>query len=228
MTELIARAERFARTRHEGQTRKGSAAEPYILHPQEVARLTFDFGGDTAEICAAWLHDTVEDCPPTSFEEVEREFGARIGGIVRELTDDKTLKKLERKRLQLVSAPGKSRSAALVKLADKTSNLTSLAKSPPADWGFERRMDYLNWARQVVSALPFHPAKGLSAFHQACDRAELAIAEQGLSERQAQGVALEVIRRRAERIGGRPEQIERLLTALIAQSAYDELGERKY
>ena len=179
MTTLIARAERFAENCHAGQTRKGAAAEPYILHPQDVARLTWDFGGDEAEICAAWLHDTVEDCPPTSFDDIETEFGARIAAIVRELTDDKSLSKPERKRMQLVNAPGKSRSAALVKLADKTSNLGSLAKSPPLDWGTERRMVYLGWAREVVTALPFHPVKGLEVFWRTYQDAEAAISGQG-------------------------------------------------
>ena len=221
MTTLIARAERFAELRHDGQTRRGAAAEPYIQHPQDVARLTYDFGGDEAEICAAWLHDTVEDCPPTSFADIENEFGARIAAIIRELTDDKSLPGPERKRLQVVNAPGKSRSAALVKLADKTSNLRSLENSPPVDWDFGRRIEYLRWSREVVMALPFHPAKGLAAFHQAFDVAEMTVAEQGLSVRQAQGVALDVIRRRAEMLGASEEKIQRLLRALIVQHAAD-------
>ena len=52
-------------------------------------------------IAAAWLHDAVEDCPPTSFAEIENEFDVDIANIVRELTDDKSLPKAERKRLQI-------------------------------------------------------------------------------------------------------------------------------
>ena len=55
------------------------------------------------------LHDTVEDCPLTSFPEIESEFDVNIANIVRELTDDKFLPKAERKRLQIVNAFKKSK-----------------------------------------------------------------------------------------------------------------------
>ncbi len=164
MHDFIKHAENFARERHFGQIRKGVLAEPYITHIEEVARLTREFGGNESEICAAWLHDTVEDCPPTSFKELEQEFTVEIADIVRELTDDKSLPKAERKRLQVVNAPKKSRSAAIVKLADKSSNVRSIATSPAPDWDFARRLEYLRWASEVVAALPFHPLNGLDHF----------------------------------------------------------------
>ena len=68
---------------------------------------------------AAWLHDTVEDRPPTSFAEIENEFNVDIANIVRELTDDKSLPKAERKRLQIVNAIKKAEEGRLIKLADK-------------------------------------------------------------------------------------------------------------
>jgi (p)ppGpp synthase/HD superfamily hydrolase len=75
MTDLIKRAESFARSRHLGQFRKGDAQEPYIIHVEEVAQLVNAWGGSENAIAAAWLHDTVEDCPPTSFDEIAQEFG---------------------------------------------------------------------------------------------------------------------------------------------------------
>lgn len=177
MSDLILRAETLARDRHDGQTRKGAAREPYIFHVEEVARLTAAWGGGEAEIAAAWLHDTVEDCPPTSHEEIEALFGAEIAAIVAELTDDKSLPKPERKRLQIASAPRKSPAACLVKLADKTSNVTALGLAPPVEWSAGRRLAYLDWAEAVVSALPHGPEEARVAFAGAVAAARAALAD---------------------------------------------------
>ena len=85
MTDLIKSAETFSRSRHAGQFRKGDAQEPYIVHVEEVAELVTVWGGYESAIAAAWLHDTVEDCPPTSFAEIEQEFGSDVASIVHEL-----------------------------------------------------------------------------------------------------------------------------------------------
>ena len=69
------------------------------------------------------------------------------------MTDDKSLPKAERKRLQVETAAHKSREARLIKLADKTSNVRAIANSPPPDWSLERRLDYVRWAREVVAQI---------------------------------------------------------------------------
>lgn len=79
---------------------------------------------------AALLHDTVEDTD-TTFSEIEERFGAEVRRVVEEVTDDKTLPKMERKRLQIERAPGCSRRAKLVKLADKLYNLRDLNRCTP-------------------------------------------------------------------------------------------------
>jgi hypothetical protein len=77
---------------------------------------------------------------------------------VAELTDDKSLPKAERKRLQLVNAPVKSARAALVKLGDKTSNVRSVGTLTPVHWDGARCHAYLDWAEAVTNALPAgHP-----------------------------------------------------------------------
>ena len=58
MSDLISRAERFARVRHEGQFRKGKAQEPYTIHLEEVAALVERWSGSEKAITAAWLHVT--------------------------------------------------------------------------------------------------------------------------------------------------------------------------
>ena len=145
----------FAAEKHAGQKRKGAAAEPYINHLLDVARLvsTALSEPDTDLIVAALLHDVVEDAGVTEAELVER-FGKDVAALVLEVTDDKSLPKTERKRLQVVNAPKKSVRAQVLKLADKISNLNSILSSPPADWNHERRREYFAWAKQVVDALP--------------------------------------------------------------------------
>jgi (p)ppGpp synthase/HD superfamily hydrolase len=169
MTDLIKRAESFARSRHLGQFRKGDAQEPYIIHVEEVAQLVNAWGGSENAIAVAWLHDTVEDCPPTSFDEIAQEFGEQVTSIVREMTDDKSLPKTERKKMQIVNAAKKSEAACLIKLADKSSNVAAIGSSPPADWSAERKRDYVAWARTVIDPLPYKPEIALRAFNSRCE-----------------------------------------------------------
>lgn len=138
---------------HVDQRRKGSKREPYINHLLEVAALVAEAKPDDTElIIAALLHDAIEDQGKTR-EEIASLFGYRVADLVVELSDDKQLEKSERKRLQVVNAPHKSRDAKVIKLADKTSNLRSLAASPPTDWPDERMLAYITWADDVVAGL---------------------------------------------------------------------------
>ncbi|ABD06510.1 metal dependent phosphohydrolase [Rhodopseudomonas palustris HaA2] len=149
---LVSRAADFAARCHAGQRRKGAAKEPYVNHLAEVAELlaVATDGSDAALVAAGWLHDTVEDSGTTRDELIEQ-FGDDVAALVIECTDDKTLPKAERKRLQIEHAPHLSGRARMVKLADKISNLRSLIFSPPDDWERERLIDYLDWADRVVA-----------------------------------------------------------------------------
>jgi GTP diphosphokinase / guanosine-3',5'-bis(diphosphate) 3'-diphosphatase len=139
---------------HVHQRRKGPPKEPYVNHLLEVAMLVAQAtdGSDPDLVIAALLHDAIED------SEVPREliaatFGEDVAAIVAEVTDDKSLPKDVRKRMQIESAPHKSVRAKLLKLADKTSNLRAIAASPPADWSVKRRIDYVDWALAVAASL---------------------------------------------------------------------------
>lgn len=153
-TTLILRAAAFAARKHRDQRRKDADASPYINHPLELARVLSEVGGvtDAATLCGALLHDTIEDTA-TSEEELSQLFGAEIAALVSEVTDDKSLPKAERKRLQVEHAATMSDKAKRIKLADKICNLTDVASSPPADWSLERRRDYFDWAKQVIDRL---------------------------------------------------------------------------
>lgn len=150
----ILQAAHFAALKHSRQRRKNRDATPYINHPIEVAAHLSNVGEVVDEdiLIAALLHDTIEDTE-TSKEELEELFGARIAGIVVECTDDKSLEKAERKRLQIVHAPHRSPEAKMVKIADKTCNLRSILSDPPADWDMARQRDYFMWAEKVLDGL---------------------------------------------------------------------------
>ena len=144
----------FAASKHRDQRRKDVAASPYINHPIALANVLANEGGVTnlTALCAAVLHDTVEDTDTTEQELAER-FGSDIASVVMEVTDDKSLDKARRKELQIEHAPHMSYAARLVKLADKISNLRDILASPPADWSTERKQAYFDWAAQVVDGL---------------------------------------------------------------------------
>jgi GTP diphosphokinase / guanosine-3',5'-bis(diphosphate) 3'-diphosphatase len=176
---LVVRAAAFAAQKHSSQRRKDVHASPYINHPLALADILANEGGVTNSqvIVAALLHDTVEDTE-TTLGELRDEFGEEIAGIVAEVTDDKSPHKNERKRLQVLNAAHKSEAAKLVKLADKISNLRDLARSPPASWSRERKREYFEWAREVVSGLRGVNPKLEAAFDQAYEDGGRAISQQ--------------------------------------------------
>jgi guanosine-3',5'-bis(diphosphate) 3'-pyrophosphohydrolase len=155
MLHAILEAAHFAAVKHAAQRRKGATAEPYVNHLLEVAELVSGAipDADPKLVIAALLHDTVEDVGVTKEDLVQR-FGPKVADLVMEVTDDKSLPKDERKRLQIEHAPKLSVGAQTIKLADKISNLRAILISPPVDWSFERRKQYFEWAKQVVDAMP--------------------------------------------------------------------------
>jgi (p)ppGpp synthase/HD superfamily hydrolase len=169
---LVARAADFAARAHATQHRKGLAKEPYINHLTEVALLLAEAtdGADPALIAAAYLHDTLEDTA-TRYEELVSQFGQDIARLVAEVTDDKSLPKAERKRLQVETAIKKTKRAQLLKIADKTSNVRALVTSPPAGWSKQRLLEYVDWAEAVVSQLRGQSTMLDAAFAAARDNA---------------------------------------------------------
>ena len=151
---LLVKAIAFAAHKHRDQRRKDADASPYINHPIGLADVLSNEGGivDERVLVAAVLHDTIEDTETTE-QELVREFGQEITAIVLEVTDDKSLPKVERKRLQVEHAATVSRRAKLVKLADKICNLRDIVSRPPADWSVKRKQEYFDWAKSVVEGL---------------------------------------------------------------------------
>ena len=139
----------FAATQHSGQRRKNKEKSPYINHPIEVCYLLSDTGvTDTDTLAAAVLHDTIEDTP-TNYDDLAHIFGKRVADIVKECSDNKSLPKVERKKLQIEHAKEVSHAAKQVKMADKYSNLRDLLINPPQSWSEEIVRGYMYWAYAV-------------------------------------------------------------------------------
>jgi guanosine-3',5'-bis(diphosphate) 3'-pyrophosphohydrolase len=167
---LILDALAFAAHKHKDQRRKDVAASPYINHCIAVANVLVREGevDDPITVCAALLHDTIEDTETTA-DELREMFGAEIRDIVLEVSDDTSLERMERKRLQVEHAAHISSRAKLVKLADKICNIFDVADHPPSGWSLTRRQEYFDWAKEVVERLRgVHPT-----LEQVFDRAYL-------------------------------------------------------
>lgn len=151
----LLRAIDFAARKHRDQRRKDDAASPYINHPVSVALLLAELAEvtDVDVLTAAILHDTIEDTATTA-EEIEGAFGPRVRGLVLEVTDDKSLPKAVRKRLQIEHARSLSAGATFIKLGDKIDNVRDISTSPPRGWTLQRRAEYIDWAEAVVQACP--------------------------------------------------------------------------
>ena len=126
---MIARAFEFAREAHQGQARK--SGEPFILHPVEVAIILADLRMDAETICAALLHDTVEDTPVTA-EEVEAEFNDQVRSLVEGVTK---ITRIEVESLsdeqaatirKMLVAMSKDIRVIVIKLADRLHNMRTL------------------------------------------------------------------------------------------------------
>jgi guanosine-3',5'-bis(diphosphate) 3'-pyrophosphohydrolase len=149
----LLRAIHFAAEKHRDHRRKGTVAAPYINHPIAVAEqlAAAGFQDDTGLLMAAVLHDVVEDTDTTK-EELARDFGARVAAIVMEVTDDKSLRRSERRERVVRTIAGKSREARLLKLSDLIANVHDVIHHPP-HWTDEQKRDYLAWGEDVAGAI---------------------------------------------------------------------------
>ena len=140
-TKLILKAYNYANDNHKGQKR--FSGEEYIVHPLNVAYILSDIGLDDETICAALLHDVVEDTQITH-EDVVKEFGTEIGDIVEGVTKLSKLQYRTREEEQVENyrkmflAMGKDIRVILIKLADRLHNM--------------RTLKYLKRDRQIANA----------------------------------------------------------------------------
>ena len=153
LISLLFKALAFSAEKHRTQKRKDIDKSPYINHPIALANILAQrWVIDENVLCAAILHDTLEDTETTA-DELRKNFGEKITSIVLEVSDDKSLEKEVRKQLQIDHAASLSKEAKLVKLADKIANITDIINTPPAGWSKERKQEYFAWAKAVVDNL---------------------------------------------------------------------------
>ena len=128
-TKLIMKAYNFAKNEHGDQCRR--SGEPYIIHPLNVAYILADIGLDDSTICAALLHDVIEDTEITS-EDLRKEFGQEIDEMVEGVTKLSNIQfeSIEEQQAEdyrkMFLAMGKDIRVILIKLADRLHNMRTL------------------------------------------------------------------------------------------------------
>ena len=127
--KIIQKAYNYALEKHGTQLRK--SGEPYIIHPTNVAYTIAELGLDEQTICAALLHDVVEDTDAT-YEDIEREFGKEIADMVDGVTKLKQIghASIEENQVEnyrkMFLAMGKDIRVIIIKLADRLHNMRTL------------------------------------------------------------------------------------------------------
>ena len=139
--KLILKAFQYANHNHGEQCRR--SGEPYIIHPLNVAYILADIGLDDSTICAALLHDVVEDTEVTD-QDIRREFGVEIAEMVEGVTKLGSVQfaSIEEQQVEdyrkMFLAMGKDIRVILIKLADRLHNM--------------RTLKYLKRERQIANA----------------------------------------------------------------------------
>lgn len=128
---MILKAIEFATEKHEGQMRKGTG-KPYITHPIMVSYVLAQYkqSKNIEElICAALLHDTLEDTE-TTFIEIASEFTPLVASLVLELTnDDNIINQIGKLEYFKIKWLGLSNYGLILKLADRLANLQDMPTS---------------------------------------------------------------------------------------------------
>ncbi len=134
--DILRRAYDFCRKAHEGQYRK--SGEPYYTHPIAVCAILADLKLDTATLCTALLHDTVEDTDVTD-EDIRNLFGREVEELVKGVTKLSGLELSSRRTEQaenlqkFIAAISKDMRVLLVKLADRFHNMRTLHHVPSSE-----------------------------------------------------------------------------------------------
>lgn len=127
---MIDEAIEFATKAHAGQFRKGTK-RPYIVHPVEVADIVATMTQDEEIICAAVLHDTIEDCKGITEGLLKERFGERVASMVALESEDKSKSWEERKGATILRLKTAPRPVQMIGLADKLSNMRDIDRDYP-------------------------------------------------------------------------------------------------
>ncbi len=170
---MISEAIEFATKAHEGQFRKGTK-RPYIVHPLEVADIAATMTEDEAVICAAVLHDTIEDCDAVTAEVLEERFGKRVAALVQHESEDKSKTWEERKSTTIRRLREVPREVQMIALADKLSNMRDIDRDYPKfgeSFWLRFRMknkDAMGWYYKSIRDVLREGFQGNPAFEEYC------------------------------------------------------------
>ena len=129
----IKKAYEYAALAHNGQYR--CSGEPYITHPLHVAKIVAELIPDADTICAALLHDTIEDCNVT-YEDLKHEFGETVANLVDGVTKMSAFKFLTKKEQDLkytrkvIIGSTKDIRTIIIKIPDKLHNMSTMKYKP--------------------------------------------------------------------------------------------------
>ena len=170
---MINEAIEFATKAHEGQFRKGTK-RPYIVHPVEVADIVTTMTQDEEVICAAVLHDTIEDCDGVTAEVLAERFGERVAALVQHESEDKSKTWEERKSATIQRMGRVDREVQMIALADKLSNMRDIDRDYPKfgeDFWLRFRMkskDAMGWYYKSIRDVLREDFKDVRAYREYC------------------------------------------------------------
>ena len=170
---MIDEAIEFATKAHEGQFRKGTK-KPYIVHPIEVADIVSSMTQDEEVICAAVLHDTIEDCADVTEEILRERFGGRVAGLVRGESEDKSQSWEIRKGTTIQHLKTASFELQMIGLADKLSNMRDIDRDYPVLgenlWKRFRMQSKqaIGWYYKGIREALQEPFRGMEVFEEYC------------------------------------------------------------
>ena len=175
--KVINKATAFATKAHEGQLRKGTK-RPFIMHPLEVGRIVSTMTEDEEVVCAAILHDTIEDCKQVDEVTIRVEFGARVANLVSQESEDKSKTWMERKSRTIEHLKEAPVEVKMIALADKLSNMRDIDRDYPECgeelWNRFRMKDkaIIGWYYKSIRDVLADSMKDQKAYQEYCDLVE--------------------------------------------------------
>lgn len=124
---MLAQAIIFATNAHNGQFRKATNT-PYIVHPLEALVIASQISKDEEILCAAVLHDTIEDCEGITKEVIASQFSEHVAELVSRESENKELSWKERKQTTINNLEHSTFEEQVLVLADKLSNIRSIER----------------------------------------------------------------------------------------------------
>lgn len=170
---MVEKAIDFATRAHEGQLRKGTK-RPYILHPLEVGDIVATMSTDEDVICAAILHDTIEDCEGVTESVLRQLFDERVAFLVSQESEDKSKTWMERKQATIDHLKTAEKDVQMIALADKLSNMRDIDRDYPehgeALWNRFRMKDkrVIGWYYVSIMHVLKNIFLGIPAYEEYC------------------------------------------------------------